>query len=157
MDMADPAYKGDGDNRAPRGGSPLDLAWLRRGAGLKSTGMAALNMLAASDPADEAAEMPISVPQLMPRPGMPLPNGTQTFTEFCDMEIARIAARMAAIRADAETAVAQSAEHSARGDTSLALHCDARAKMLTLEEGLLRRALERWERVRSDGHFGARY
>lgn len=153
MDNADPVYSGDIDPHSGRRRSPLDLAWLRRGAGLKPTGSAALEL---RHTPQELAETG-GIPHLIPRPGSPLPNGTQTFTEFCDLEIARINTRLEGIAADTENAAAQSAEHSARGDTALALHCDARAKMLVLEEGLLKRALERWERVKSEGHFGQRY
>jgi len=153
MDDADPAYAGDIDPHSGRRRSPLDLAWLRRGAGLKPVSSATVALQHAPQEVAETS----GVPHLMPRPGSPLPNGTQTFTEFCELEIARINARLAHIAADSETALAQKNEHSANGNTGLALHCDARVKMLALEEGLLKRALERWERVKSEGHFGQRY
>lgn len=148
MDDADTIYKSDIDPRSGRRRSPLDLAWLRRGAGLKPVRSAALE----SRYAREAEGMP----HLMPRPGAQLASGAQTFAEFCDKEIARIHTRLEHIAADSRNACAQSSEHSAQGNTALALHCDARAKMLALEEGLLKRALERWEHCKSEGHFGQR-
>lgn len=151
MEDVDPASVGGMDARSRRRQPPLDLAWMRRGAGLRPVRSSTIEQRNAV----HAAETEV-MPHLTPRPNTPLMLGTQTFGEFCEIEMARINARLEHIVADCETARAQSSVYSTEGNTALALHCDARAKMLVLEEGLLKRALERWERVKNDGHFAPR-
>lgn len=146
VDDTDAMYRSYIDPYSGRRRSRLDLAWLRRGAGLRP--------VKSADVESRCDAQAGGMPQLTPDPGAQ--QSTLTFGDFCDKEIARIHTRLEHIVAASRSACLQSAEHSAEGHTALALHCDARAKMLALEEGLLKRALERWERCKSEGDLNQR-